>query len=72
MGVAKSIGFAMFSDIFDFSETISLIHFKLGGGVSWVGLYQMYSDGLGPVIFYIFYEFLLFIFGQILKNLYPF
>ena len=40
--------------IFDFSETVSQINFKLDGDVSWVGLYHVCSNGRGPVIFYFF------------------
>ena len=58
MGIAKSIGFAMLIEIFDFfSETISQIHFKLGGDMPWVGLYQVFSNGHGPVIFGFFMIF---------------
>ena len=38
--------------IFDFfSKTVSQIHFKLDGNVPWMGLYQVCSNGHGPVIF---------------------
>ena len=52
MGLAKPIGIPMLTDIFDFfSKTVNQIHLKLGGDVPWVSLYQVYSNGHGPVIF---------------------
>ena len=69
MGLAKSIGIPMLIDIFDFfSKTVNQIHFKLGGDVPWVSLYQACSNGHGPVIFGFFMKFLGSIFGHILKN----
>ena len=73
MGLARSIGISVLIDIFDFfSKTVSQIQFKLGGDVPWVGLYQVCSSGRGPVIFGFLMNFLGSIFGQILKNWYPF
>ena len=46
------MGSLMLIDIFDFfSETVSQIHFKLGGKVPLVGFYQVCSNGHAPVIF---------------------
>ena len=59
MGLAKSMGIPMLIDIFDFfSKTVSQIDFKLGEYVPWVGLYQVCSNGHGPVIFGILVNFL--------------
>ena len=65
-----SIGIPMQIDIFDFfSKTVSQIHFKVGGYVPWVGLYQVSSSGHGPVIFGFLMNFLL-IFGESLKKIF--
>ena len=51
--------------IFDFfSKTVSQIHFKLGGDVPWVGLYQVCSNGHGPVIFGFFMNFFVHFWGK--------
>ena len=54
--------------MFDFSKTGSYVHFKLGGDVTWVGFYQVCSNGYGPVIFGFFMIFWGFIFGENLKK----
>ena len=50
--LCKSMGIAMLNHMFDFfSKTVSQIHFKLGGDMPWVGLYQVCSNGHGPMIY---------------------
>ena len=44
-------------NIFNFSATADWISFKLGGDVHWIGLYQVCSNGHGPVIFGFFMNF---------------
>ena len=67
----KSMGIAMIIDNFDlFSITIHQIHCKLGGDMPWVGLYQICSNGYGPLIFEFFINFFIAHFGgKSLKNL---
>ena len=55
--------------IFDFSKTFGQIHFKLGEDVSWVGFYQVYSKGHGPVICGFVMICFRSVFGEILKYL---
>ena len=70
--IAKSMVIAMLIHNFDFfSKTISQIHFKLSGDMPWVGLYQVYLNGHGPVIFGFVMNFFGSFSGEILKYLYP-
>ena len=60
----------MLIHIFDFySKTPGQIHFKLGRGVPWVGLYHVCSNGHGPVIFGLFMTVFVDFFVKMLKNL---
>ena len=46
------MGIAMVIHIYNLiSKTVGQIHFTLDGDVPWVGLYQVFSKGYGPVIF---------------------
>ena len=56
-------------DIFDFSETVRQINFKLGGDVPLVCPYYAFSNCHGPVIFGFLMNFLL-IFGESLKKIF--
>ena len=50
--LCKSMGSAMVIHIFNLiSKTTIQIHFKLGVDMPWMGLYQVCSNGHGPVIF---------------------
>ena len=72
MGLAKSIGIPMLIDIFDFfSKMVSQIHFKLGGYVPWVALYQVCSNGHGPVIFGFLMNFFVHFWGNLKKSSSP-
>ena len=59
------MGNLMLIHIFDFfSKTVFQIHFKRGGNVPLVGLYEVCSNGHGPVIFGLFMN----VFGANLKK----
>ena len=60
----KSVGITRVINIFDLiSNTVCQTHFKFGGDVPWVSVYQVYLNGHASVIFEFFINFLLF-FGE--------
>ena len=50
------------------TKTISRTHFKFGGDVPWVNLYQVCSNGHAPVIFWFFMNILLILFAKSFKK----
>ena len=55
--------------IFDFfSERVGQIHFKLGGDVPWVGVYQVCSNGYGPLIFGFLMNFFVLFWANLKKS----